>query len=96
MHHGEFSHDNTEYQFVNNRDERDLLSDDEYNTESCAKDPWWIEAVKVADDIENKQKVWEINNVVSLLEHITSFYKYKQVFCVKVYATTTSSLIQLA
>ncbi|KAJ4705942.1 DNA-directed primase/polymerase protein-like [Melia azedarach] len=65
MHHGEFSHDNTEYQFVNNRDERDLLSDDEYNTESCAKDPWWIEAVKVADDIENKQKVWEINNVVN-------------------------------
>lgn len=66
-HHGGLTHIDIEYQLVDNDGERNLPNDDEHNTASCSKDPWWVEAVKVADDIENKQKTFELSNMVSLL-----------------------------
>ncbi|KAK4836935.1 hypothetical protein QYF36_001476 [Acer negundo] len=65
-HHGGLTHIDIEYQLVDNDGERDLLYDDEQNTASCSKDPWWVEAVKVANDIENKQKTFELSNMMNL------------------------------
>lgn len=64
--HGGLTHTNIEHQLVDSDEEQNLLYDDEHNTAS-SKDSWWVEAIKVADDIENKQKTLEISNVVSLL-----------------------------
>lgn len=68
VHHGGSSHNNTEYQFVKNYEKHDLLYDDERDTESYCKDSWWIEAVKFANDVENKKMTCELGNLVSLLK----------------------------
>ncbi|KAK2653993.1 hypothetical protein Ddye_013849 [Dipteronia dyeriana] len=65
-HQGSLTHINIEYQQVDNDGERDLLYNDEQNTASCSKDTWWVEAVKVADDVENKQKTFELSNMMNL------------------------------
>ncbi|KAL5746421.1 hypothetical protein ACOSP7_027567 [Xanthoceras sorbifolium] len=65
-HHGGLTHIDIEYQLVDNNGERDLLYDDEHNTASCSKDSWWVEAIKVADTIENKQKTFELSNMVNI------------------------------
>lgn len=58
-------HTDIEHQLADSDEELYLLYGDEHNTASCSKDPWWNEAIKVADDIENKQKPCDISNMVS-------------------------------
>ncbi|KAH9646783.1 DNA primase [Citrus sinensis] len=65
VHHGGSSHNNTEYQFVKNYEKHDLLYDDERDTESYCKDSWWIEAVKFANDVENKKMTCELGNLAN-------------------------------
>ncbi|GAY45637.1 hypothetical protein CUMW_090890 [Citrus unshiu] len=65
VHHGGSSHNNTEYQFVKNDEKHDLLYDDERDTESYCKDSWWIEAVKFANDVENKKMTCELGNLAN-------------------------------
>ncbi|KAJ6369453.1 hypothetical protein OIU76_027808 [Salix suchowensis] len=43
-------------QHFSNGCEHFLLCDDKHDPDSCSKDPWWLEAIKVAEVIENKQK----------------------------------------
>ncbi|XP_012090174.1 DNA-directed primase/polymerase protein isoform X2 [Jatropha curcas] len=55
--------DTPDYQSVNSGCEGILLYNDEHDTDSCAKDSWWLEAAKVADDIESKQKLVELSTL---------------------------------
>ncbi|XP_011046040.1 PREDICTED: DNA-directed primase/polymerase protein [Populus euphratica] len=50
------ANDNLKLQHVSNECEDFLLCDNKHDPDSCSKDSWWLEAIKVADDIENKQK----------------------------------------
>ncbi|KAJ6752628.1 DNA-DIRECTED PRIMASE / polymerase PROTEIN [Salix koriyanagi] len=43
-------------QHFSNGCEHFLLCDDKHDPDSCSKDSWWLEAIKVADVIENTQK----------------------------------------
>ncbi|OMO86979.1 DNA primase, UL52/UL70 type, Herpesviridae [Corchorus capsularis] len=54
---------NLEYQFANNDDERALLQGNESNLEICAKDSWWLEAIKVADTIESRPERLMLNDM---------------------------------
>ncbi|KAK9292255.1 hypothetical protein L1049_020219 [Liquidambar formosana] len=57
------SKDNTlEYQFMENDQEHTLPYNDESISESC-KDGWWLEAIRVADNIENMQRTLECSNM---------------------------------
>jgi hypothetical protein len=74
--HGGPTVNNLDLQFVNTDEERLLLYNDANITNSCTKDPWWSEAIRVADDIENKKDTVEVSNMVSIfmmLLHITIF-----------------------
>lgn len=67
---------NLDLQFVNTDEKSVLLYNDENITNSCTKDPWWFEAIRVADDIESKKDTVEVSNMVSIfmmLIHITIF-----------------------
>uniref|UniRef100_A0A6N2NJU5 Uncharacterized protein n=1 Tax=Salix viminalis TaxID=40686 RepID=A0A6N2NJU5_SALVM len=44
------------FNIISNGCEHFLLCDDKHDPDSCSKDSWWLEAIKVADVIENKQK----------------------------------------
>ncbi|KAJ0099123.1 hypothetical protein Patl1_20227 [Pistacia atlantica] len=66
MQHGGLTDNNIEYQLVNNYWEQDMSCYDDDNTESCGKDSWWIEAINLADDIENKQKTWDSSNMANI------------------------------
>ncbi|KAJ6960816.1 uncharacterized protein [Populus alba] len=50
------TNDYLKLQHVSNECEDFLLCDNKHDPDSCSKDSWWLEAIKVADDIENKQK----------------------------------------
>lgn len=50
------TNDNLKLQHLSNECEDFLLCDNKHDPDSCSKDSWWLEAIKVADDIENKQK----------------------------------------
>lgn len=50
------TNDYLKLQHVSNECEDFLLGDNKHDPDSCSKDSWWLEAIKVADDIENKQK----------------------------------------
>lgn len=67
---------NLDLQFVNTDEKSVLLYNDENITNSCTKDPWWFEAIRVADDIESKKDTVKVSNMVSIfmmLIHITIF-----------------------
>ncbi|XP_031269541.1 DNA-directed primase/polymerase protein isoform X2 [Pistacia vera] len=66
MQHGGLTDNNIEYQLVNNYWEQDMSCYDDDNTESCGKDSWWIEAINLANDIENKQKTWDSSNMANI------------------------------
>lgn len=63
--HGDLSHDGIKYQLVDNFGEHDLLYNDEQST-------WWVEAIKVADDIEKKQQTLQPSDEVSYGNSINS------------------------
>lgn len=50
------TNDYLKLQHVSNECEDFLLCDNKHDPDSCSKDSWWLEAIKVADDIENKQR----------------------------------------
>ncbi|CAK7338732.1 unnamed protein product [Dovyalis caffra] len=50
------TNNNLEFQYVSNDCEDFRLYVDKHNSDSCSKDSWWLEAIKVADDIENEKK----------------------------------------
>ncbi|GAV76314.1 Herpes_UL52 domain-containing protein [Cephalotus follicularis] len=59
---------NLENQYVDNDQENALVYGDEYSTNSSSKDSWWLEAMKVADDIEVKQGTSGLNDVEYMIE----------------------------
>ncbi|KAF2315560.1 hypothetical protein GH714_040068 [Hevea brasiliensis] len=68
VHHMGLSNDNLEYQSVNNNCGGVLLYNDDHDTDNFTKDSWWLEAVKVADDIESKRKTVELSTVNNIDE----------------------------
>lgn len=51
--------------------------DDEREPDSASsRDSWWLEAAKIADDLESKPKTLEPHTLVSLLNHF--YYKEQQ------------------
>lgn len=66
INHGVSRVNNLNYQFVDSYEEHALLYIDENITNSCSKDSWWVEAIRVADDIENKKNTVELSNMVSI------------------------------
>uniref|UniRef100_A0A2P2NWK1 Uncharacterized protein n=1 Tax=Rhizophora mucronata TaxID=61149 RepID=A0A2P2NWK1_RHIMU len=52
-----------QYQFVNDDCQDVLIYNEKHNTEGSSKDAWWFEALKVADDIEEKQRTFELSNM---------------------------------
>ncbi|XP_062149691.1 uncharacterized protein LOC133858274 [Alnus glutinosa] len=61
--HGGPTVNNLDLQFVNTDEESVLHYNDENITNSCTKDPWWLKAIRVADDIENKKNTVEFSNM---------------------------------
>ena len=45
------------------------LFDDENTTSSGVTGSWWLEAIRVTDEVENKQKPSELSNPVNLQCH---------------------------
>lgn len=43
---------------------------DENMPDSCKKEEWWIEATRIADQIENTQKILDMTMMVSLFAYI--------------------------
>ncbi|CAM8908337.1 unnamed protein product [Rhodiola kirilowii] len=60
---GEESVNNTESQLNEISEEHGSLQQDSSITDSCKKDGWWLEAIKVAEDIENTQRMLELNTM---------------------------------
>lgn len=50
----ELTSNNLDYEFVDNNEGRVLLYSNGSDLDNCNKDSWWLEAIKVADDIESK------------------------------------------
>ena len=61
---------NLNYQFVDNDEGKVLLYSNESDLDNCSKDSWWLEAIKVADNIESKPERSMLNDMVSLLKHL--------------------------
>ncbi|XP_017972925.1 PREDICTED: DNA-directed primase/polymerase protein isoform X1 [Theobroma cacao] len=55
-----------EYQFVNNDNGRVLLYSNESDIDDCTKDSWWLEAVKVADNIDSKPERLMFNDMENM------------------------------
>lgn len=56
----EFNDDRINYQSLSNDQNCLLLFSDKKNiTDSSVKDSWWLEAIRVADDVENKRNMVE-------------------------------------
>ncbi|XP_022736410.1 DNA-directed primase/polymerase protein isoform X2 [Durio zibethinus] len=53
---------NLECQVIND-EERGLLYSNESDLDNCTKDSWWLEAIKVADNIESKPERLMLNDV---------------------------------
>lgn len=53
------------HQFVDKDKEHVLLCYDQNITDGCIRDSWWLEAMRVADDIENIKNT-ELNMVSTL------------------------------
>lgn len=66
MDHGVSTVNNLEHRFVDSDEEHVLLYNDENITDNNIKDSWWLEAIRVADDIENKKNTEELSNMVSI------------------------------
>ncbi|XP_044467882.1 DNA-directed primase/polymerase protein [Mangifera indica] len=66
MQHEGLTNNNIEYHLVKNCRELDMSYYNEDNPESCNKDSWWIEAINLANDIENKHKACDIVNMVNI------------------------------
>ncbi|CAM8906010.1 unnamed protein product [Rhodiola kirilowii] len=65
---GKESVNNTESQLNEISEEHGSLQQDSSITDSCKKDGWWLEAIKVAEDIENTQRMLELNTMVSVFK----------------------------
>ncbi|KAJ7974130.1 DNA-directed primase/polymerase protein [Quillaja saponaria] len=63
VHDGQAIDGGLSYQLVNADQEQIYLYNDENMTDSCIKDSWWLEAVRIADDVEHKQKTTELSNM---------------------------------
>ncbi|KAK9994593.1 hypothetical protein SO802_024296 [Lithocarpus litseifolius] len=63
INHGVSRVNNLNHQFVDSNEEHALLYNDENITDNCSKDSWWVEAIRVADDIENKKNTVELSNM---------------------------------
>ncbi|XP_065615961.1 uncharacterized protein LOC111994508 isoform X1 [Quercus suber] len=63
INHGVSRVNNLNHQFVDSDEEHALLYNDENITDNCSKDSWWVEAIRVADDIENKKNTVELSNM---------------------------------
>ncbi|GMY07329.1 DNA-directed primase/polymerase protein [Fagus crenata] len=63
MDHGVSTVNNLEHRFVDSDEEHVLLYNDENITDNNIKDSWWLEAIRVADDIENKKNTEEFSNM---------------------------------
>ncbi|XP_065869199.1 uncharacterized protein [Euphorbia lathyris] len=59
VHHNEMTNSNLDCQYGDNGCERVLLYNDGNDMEGC-QDSWWLEAIRVADDVECKQKRMEL------------------------------------
>ncbi|XWS61235.1 hypothetical protein CRYUN_Cryun07bG0108500 [Craigia yunnanensis] len=57
---------NLEYQFVNNDEGRVLLYSNESDLDNCAKDSWWLEAIKIADSIESRPERLMLNDMENM------------------------------
>ncbi|EEF49044.1 conserved hypothetical protein [Ricinus communis] len=57
-----------DYQSANNNHEGIMLFSEEYDIDSSSKDSWWLEAAKVADDIENMKKTMELSTLENIGE----------------------------
>lgn len=66
----ELTSNNLDYEFVDNNEGRVLLYSNGSDLDNCNKDSWWLEAIKVADDIESKPERSMFNDMVSLLRHL--------------------------
>ncbi|CAM8903415.1 unnamed protein product [Rhodiola kirilowii] len=60
---GKESMNNTESQLNEISEEHGSLQQDSSIIDSCKKDGWWLEAIKVAEDIENTQRMLELNTM---------------------------------
>ncbi|XP_057480668.1 uncharacterized protein LOC130767711 isoform X2 [Actinidia eriantha] len=58
---GESVNDNLACHLVANGEEHITSSSDESITDSCKKDGWWVEAVRVAEEIENMNKTLDMD-----------------------------------
>lgn len=47
-------------------DHERVLFDDENTTSGGTTDSWWFEAIRVADEVENKQNPLQLSNMVGL------------------------------
>nr|XP_011470308.1 PREDICTED: DNA-directed primase/polymerase protein isoform X2 [Fragaria vesca subsp. vesca] len=53
------------------KDHERVLFDDENTKSSGVTDSWWLEAIKVADEVENKQNSLELSNPKTLIQKMT-------------------------
>lgn len=60
MHHGGSTIDNLEYQNAS----EDVLHYDESITKSVTPNTWWLEATRIADNVENKHDSLKVSNMV--------------------------------
>lgn len=75
----------------------DVFSSEKSITDSCSKDSWWVEAIKVAEDIENTQKSLDLTKMVSHTYKLLYFYCEAAVeaFVLSCHATLLTSLNQI-
>ncbi|XVE64290.1 hypothetical protein DITRI_Ditri07aG0089000 [Diplodiscus trichospermus] len=57
---------NHDYQFVNNDKGKVLLYCNESDLDNCTRDSWWLEAIKVADNIESKPERSMLNDMENM------------------------------
>ncbi|KAF8413231.1 hypothetical protein HHK36_001207 [Tetracentron sinense] len=74
--HSGMTNNNLEQQFGEIGLEHILRYSDESITDTCKKDGWWLEAIRIADDIENMRKKPKFGHMVGLLApfiHVVTF-----------------------
>ncbi|XP_057951241.1 uncharacterized protein LOC131146009 isoform X2 [Malania oleifera] len=54
---------NFDWSFAENDQKHDPFYNDVSITDSCKKDPWWLEAIRVADNVENTRSNLELGNM---------------------------------
>lgn len=80
--HGGPTLNNPDHQFLDNDEKNVLLHNDENFIDSFSKDSWWLEASRVAEDIENKKNS-KLSNMVSILMMLKIEYLFLLLGCTR-------------